>query len=207
MNPQDFQEKQASMGPEQRLSAMVDVLTGPQGCPWDQKQTAESIIDYVIDEAHELKAALLSKDHEEAVSELGDLLFTVSFLTHSLRGRAEVSEASDVLVNKMVRRHPHVFAEQTFRDESELKRNWESEKRKEKSERKRYDQDLPASLPPLERTRKVLARASNAGFRYQKAEDAWDKVWEELIELESAGEKEEFEDEMGDLLVALLTLA
>ena len=186
---------------------MVEVLTGPQGCPWDQKQTAEGIIDYVIDEAHELKAALLSKDREETVSELGDLLFTVSFLTHSLRDRAELSDASQLLVDKMVRRHPHVFTEQRFADESELKRNWESEKRKEKTERKRYDQDLSASLPPLEKTRKVLARASNAGFRYQKAEDAWDKVWEELIELESAGEKQEFEDEMGDLLVALLTLA
>ena len=73
------------MTPAERFSALVEVLTGPQGCPWDQKQTAESIIDYVIDEAHELKAALHSENHQETVSELGDLLFTVAFLTHSVK--------------------------------------------------------------------------------------------------------------------------
>ena len=195
------------MTPAERFSALVEVLTGPQGCPWDQKQTAESIIDYVIDEAHELKAALHSENHQETVSELGDLLFTVAFLTHSLKENAKPEDASRQLVEKMVRRHPHVFAEQEFADESELKRNWESEKRKENSDPKRYDQDLPASLPPLERTRKVLARASNAGFRYRKPEDAWDKVWEELFELEAAVDSKEFEDELGDLFLALLTLA
>lgn len=207
MKPQDFIQTQSDMTPADRFSALVEVLTGPQGCPWDQKQSAESIIDYVIDEAHELKAALQSGDREETVSELGDLLFTVAFLSHSLKDRAEPIEASRQLVEKMVRRHPHVFAEQQFADETELKRNWEAEKRKENTERKRFDQDLPASLPPLEKTRKVLARASNAGFRYRQPEDAWDKVWEELIELETATDGEEFEDEMGDLLLALLTLA
>ena len=207
MKPLDFIQAHSSLTPEERFSTLVEVLTGPQGCPWDQKQSAESIIDYVIDEAHELKAALHAGDREETVSELGDLLFTVAFLTHSLKEKAQAEDASRQLVEKMIRRHPHVFAEQEFANERELKRNWEAEKRRENSGRKRYDQDLPASLPPLEKTRKVLARASNAGFRYQMPEDAWDKVWEELIELESAADSEEFENELGDLFLALLTLA
>jgi len=209
MKPEDFLNQQSDLTPEKKLAAIVGVLTGPQGCPWDRKQTAESIIDYVIDEAHELKEALDSDDRQEVNSELGDLLFTVQFLTRSLRDRAPLEGAVDTLVEKMVRRHPHVFDQEVFADESELKRNWEAEKRKESSRRKRFDHDIPASTPPLKKATKVLARATNAGFRYRSPEDCWDKVCEEFEETERAlllGDESLQEEELGDLFLALLTL-
>jgi cysteine desulfurase/selenocysteine lyase len=207
MTPKNFLEQHPQMEARQKLKSLVEVLTGPGGCPWDQGQTAETIIDFVIDEAHELKAGLKEKDPDEIASEFGDLLFTVQFLTHSLRDQVSAEDASTRLVEKMIRRHPHVFDQKSFADEGELKLNWEAEKRKENTSRERFDQDIPASLPPLEKSRKVLSRASNAGFRYQREEDAWDKIWEEVFELETAETKPEFEQELGDLFLALLTLA
>lgn len=207
MKPDKFLQNHSGMSPSEKLSSLVQVLTGPDGCSWDQRQTALSVIDHVIDEAHELKSALLKKEQEAIVSEFGDLLFTVEFLSRTLTEIAPEEAAARTLVEKMIRRHPHVFADVTFHDEAELKRNWEAEKRKETASRQRFDQDLPASLPPLERTRKVLARASNSGFRYLRPEDAWDKVWEELFELEGAENLEDFESELGDIMLALLTLA
>ena len=207
MTPEHFLQEHPHLNARQKLRALVEVLTGPHGCPWDQRQTAESIIDFVIDEAHELKTAIVGNHPGELTSEFGDFLFTVQFLTHSLSDKVGVEEAAETLVEKMVRRHPHVFEDQHFSDEHELKRNWEAEKRKENTQRERFDQDIPASLPPLEKTRKVLSRASNAGFRYEKESDAWDKIWEELHELETAESPEQFEGELGDLFLALLTLA
>jgi MazG family protein len=207
MTPEKFLQQHPHLEARQKLSSLVEVLTGPDGCPWDQRQTAETIINFVIDEAHELKSAIVAKDSAEIVSEFGDLLFTVQFLTHSLKKEAEVEDASNRLVEKMIRRHPHVFDHKNFADEHELKRHWEAEKRKENVSRERFDQDIPASLPPLEKTCKVLSRASNAGFRYQYESDAWDKIWEELHELETAETDEDFENELGDIFLALLTLA
>jgi MazG family protein len=209
MTPKEFLETQAKLSPNEKLASMVRVLTGPQGCPWDQKQSAESIIDYVIDEAHELKASLLANDPKETASELGDLLFTVEFLSQSLDSQAPRPAAVDHLVEKMIRRHPHVFGDVEFKDEEALKRNWEAEKRKESVRRKRLDEDLPTSLPPLQKATKVLSRAMNSGFRYLRVEDALDKVWEEVMELESClhADEERFEEEFGDVILALLTVA
>lgn len=210
MKPDDFLDTLPTMSSDQRLTNIVSVLTGPEGCPWDQKQTAETIINFVIDEAHELKEALKTEDAKEVTSEFGDLLFAMEFLKQRLSPRASHDTASQLLVEKMVRRHPHVFADQEFADEEELKKNWEREKRIENSARERYDQDIPASAPPLQKAVKVLSRASNAGFHYKRVEDAWDKVCEEFYELEQAvslEESEPFQEELGDLLLSLLTVA
>lgn len=207
MKAKDFLETFQDMSPQERLQQMVSVLIGPEGCPWDQKQTAESIIDYVIDEAHELKQALREDRKELVTEELGDFLFTVEFLKQKLTEQAPAELASATLVEKMVRRHPHVFGDTDFATEAELKQNWEREKRQEKQGRHRFDEDIPASLPPLRKAMKVLSRAMNAGFRYLKAEDALDKVWEELWEVESALHSPSLSDELGDLLLSILTLA
>lgn len=207
MRPQDFLNSLDTLPRDRKLAALVATLTGPDGCAWDQKQTAHTIIDFVIDEAHELKQAL--QEGQQVEEELGDLLFTVEFLKARLAGEASLEQAVEGLVNKMIRRHPHVFAQVEFATEKDLKRNWELEKRKEKGGRQRYDQDLPASLAPMTRAAKVLARVTNAGFSYPGIEEAWDKVWEEFCELEAAlgGEEEDFEAELGDLFLALLTVA
>lgn len=207
MTPEDFLQQHSSLDTPSKLREMVSVLTGPKGCPWDQKQTAASIIDFVIDEAHELKSSLGQSDGE-VTGELGDLLFTIEFLTQSLASRAPKEAAAEILVEKMIRRHPHVFGEETFADEQALKKNWEKEKRKESQDRHRLDQDIAPSLPPIKKATKVLSRAMNAGFRYIEVADAWDKVCEELQEVENAlGSEENFSEELGDLLLSLLTLA
>lgn len=207
MQAKEFLKNYSNMSPHQRLEQMVSVLVGPEGCPWDQKQTAESIIDYVIDEAHELKQALLEGRKDLVTEELGDFLFTVEFLKQRLTERAPMELASTTLVEKMVRRHPHVFGDTEFATEAELKQNWEREKRQEKEGRHRFDEDIPASLAPMRRATKVLSRAMNAGFRYLKPEDALDKVWEELWEVEGALHSKNLSSELGDLLLSVLTLA
>lgn len=207
MDPDEFLQRHGEFSPQQQLSALVRVLVGPKGCSWDQKQTALSVVEHLIDEAHELKAALAGDSDREVGSELGDLLFTVAFLQERLATRASTETAVAHLVEKMIRRHPHVFGGTEFADEEALKRNWEAEKRKENSARRRFDQDIPASLPSLRRAAKVLGRAMNAGFTYLKPEDALDKVWEEILELENALHTEDFKEELGDLLVALVTLS
>ena len=208
MTPSQFLQQHKDMDPQTQLEQMVRVLTGPEGCPWDQKQTAATIVDYVIDEAHELKQSILSDDAEEIEGELGDFLFTVEFLKERLSSKATLAGAGERLVEKMIRRHPHVFSDSEFRNEAELKRNWEAEKRKEARSRARLDEDLPASLPPMKRAVKVLSRAMNAGFRYLRVEDAFDKVSEEFFELEQAlYQDQNFEEEFGDLMLSLLTPA
>lgn len=207
MDAKEFAAEFETLSPDSRLSSLVSILVGPQGCAWDQKQTSLSVLDHLIDEAHELKSALLSGKKEEISGELGDLLFTVSFLKERIDREHSLEHATLQLVEKMIRRHPHVFGNTDFPTEEALKRNWEAEKYKENSSRKRYDEDIPSSLPPLRKATKILSRMMNAGFSYQTLEQALDKVWEEVLELEGALESEHFSDELGDVLVSLLTLS
>ena len=213
--PQQFLEQYSGLSPNERLDRLVEVLRGPQGCPWDQRQTASSIIDFVIDEAHELKEALLRDETSEISSELGDLCFTMRFLLQTLETQVSEDSASRGVVEKMIIRHPHVFARGDNDQptaEAEVKRRWESLKSAEGSEEKsrRLDRDLPASLPAWKRASKVLTRARNAGFRYQNANAAWDKAaeeWGELCEALESPDPQEKAAELGDLLLALATAA
>lgn len=205
-DPKEFLSVQETLSPVERLEALVSVLRGPLGCPWDQKQDAHSIIDFVIDEAYELKDAMRSGQEKDLASELGDLLFTISFLRSTLPASAK-DEAVARVVDKMIARHPHVFhsKHQPGIQEEEVKRRWETFKSEEFA-RRRLDDDLPASLPPWRKAGKVLHRARNAGFRYIKTSDAWAKVAEEWGELQGALESEDSlacQEELGDLLLAL----
>ena len=209
MSPQQFLEQNAGLPPDQRLQALVSVLRGPQGCPWDQRQTATTIIDFVIDEAHELKEALARDDQAQILGELGDLAFTFTFLRQTLAGRAGEAEAVEAVVGKMVARHPHVFeTNDSALGEADIKRKWESLKLQEAPTNRRLDRDLAASLPAWKKASKVISRARNAGFRYPTPEAAWEKVAEEWNELQDALEgqdKSHREAELGDLMLALLT--
>lgn len=213
--PQQFLARQSDLDAPERLERLVEVLRGPQGCPWDQRQTALSILEFVIDEAHELKQALQREDIEEITSEFGDLAFTVTFLGQTLAPQVQREEAVSAVVKKMVARHPHVFAREDSDDpvsEADVKRRWESLKSTEKpaQSNRRMDRDLPASLPAWKKASKILSRARNAGFRYPNAQEAWNKVAEEWGELCQALEKPEgssLQDELGDLLLALAAAA
>ncbi len=194
------------------LEKLVEVLRGPTGCPWDQKQTALSMIDCLIDEAHELKEALLRGSDDQVGEEYGDLLFTTTFFRQLMEEKTRPEGAVKKVVTKMITRHPHVFEPNGPVGEAEIRRTWEGLKIPSGSdgENRRLDRDLPASLPAIKRAEKILSRARNAGFRYPTPQQAWHKVEEEFLEIQRAvatDDKEAQAEELGDLLLALLTAA
>lgn len=210
LTPEEFLDASFSDAPWARLDALVRVLRGPNGCPWDQRQTASTIIDYVIDEAYELKHALGSGTPGEVVEELGDLLFTVSFLRETLIDLGGDEAAIGRVIAKMIERHPHVFKKSGLGTASEVdvKRHWEQIKASENGKARRLDADLPSSLPAWRRVAKMLTRARNAGFAFATPQDAWAKVEEEWSELKDALNQNDLkasQAELGDLVLALLT--
>lgn len=207
---QTFLDTNSQSDPQKRLEALVALLRGPDGCPWDQRQDAASIIDCVIDEAHELKEALARGERRQVVEELGDLAFTFTFLCQTLQHQATYEAATELVVEKMIARHPHVFAGETKADEQEIKRTWEGLKTAGAASQRRLDRDLAASLPAWKKAEKVLNRARNSGFRYADPKAAWEKVAEEWAELQEAldgDDQARQEAELGDLLLALVTAA
>lgn len=211
MSPEDFLQQHADLPANDRLEALVQVLRGPQGCPWDRSQTAESILDCLIEEAHELKTALQRGATEEIHAELGDLLFTQTFLLHTLESQSGREQAAERVTRKMIARHPHVFSPSSIPAESsQIPRQWQALKAQHEGGRARWDEDLPASLSAWRKANKVLTRVSQAGFRYPQPEQAWQKVqeeWNELLEALEGGSLEHQQAEFGDLLLALATAA
>lgn len=211
LTPEDFLAQHHALEPRERLKALVSVLRSPDGCPWDQRQTAESIVDFVIEEAHELKEALVNNDIEEITAELGDLAFTFTFLAETLSQRVPQERAVEHVVKKMISRHPHVFERvsgQPPASEVEIRRRWERLKSQEPTPRSRrsWDRDIPASFGAWKRATKVLTRARNAGFVYPSADSAWDKVaeeWGELCQALAEPDLPQRQAELGDLMLAL----
>ena len=139
---------------------IIDRLRGENGCPWDRKQTPESVQTYLIEEAHEAAGAVRSGHLQDAADELGDLLFMVFFVVHLYeeRGDFRLEEVSDRICEKMVRRHPHVFGDVTVQSTREVVENWEKIKAGEKSSKEKPSESIPESLPALMRAYRLLAR-------------------------------------------------
>lgn len=195
------------------------------GCPWDVKQSFETIVPHTLEEAYEVADAIERKDWIHLNDELGDLLFQVIFYAQ-MGSEAEHFDFSSIvsnLVNKLVRRHPHVFpdgtlhsnrADSTLSDE-EIKRNWEAIKQQERDAKEakglsRVLDDVPRALPALSRAAKLQKRAAQVGFDWNEAEAVLDKMEEELAELREAireGDKAAVADEMGDMIFAQVNLA
>jgi MazG family protein len=205
------------------LFEVMSRLRAPGGCPWDREQTHESIISYLIEEAHETQEALASQDWEEFKSELGDILCQVIF--HSLIAqeaeRFDLEDVCNILKEKLIRRHPHVFGETEVAGSDEVLKNWERIKLKEKKDKARTERaasvlsGIPSALPALMRSYRLGQKASRVGFEFPSLDDAFDKVSEELAELgeelkqnHSLGDnKEELTQEFGDLLFSLVNVA
>jgi len=192
----------------------VKLLRGPDGCPWDRKQTHESIRACVIEEAYEVADAIDNQDTDNLIEELGDLLLQVVF--HSQIGSEEgYFNFKDVVTNictKMINRHPHVFSDVSANTADEALESWESSKKKEKNINT-YTENLknvPKALSPLSRSYKVQKRAADVGFDWPDVTGALEKIKEELFEFEEEYKKHDFEkmeDEFGDLLFALVNFA
>lgn len=194
-----------------RLVELMRRLLAPDGCPWDRDQSFSTIRRYVLEEAAEVVDAIDREDYDEVCAELGDLLLQVVFLGELAQreGRFGHDDIVAGIVEKLVRRHPHVFADVDVEDAAEALANWERIKageRKKKGDRGGVLGGIPRSLPALVRAQRVGEKASTMGFDWPDATGPRAKIEEELEELARATE-EEREHEVGDLLFAVVNLA
>ena len=186
-------------------------LRAPEGCPWDQEQTAESLIPYLLEETYEIIEAIEEGDAETLKEELGDLTLHILFQAELAReaGNFEIADSLKHISEKLIRRHPHVFDKQNDNQDSDLNMSWEKAKQKEKKRKNLLD-GVPKKLPALTRARRIQEKAANVGFDWKEIQPVWDKVEEELTELkEVVAEKdpEKIKDEMGDVLFSLVNLS
>ena len=190
-------------------------LRGDHGCPWDREQTRSSLKPYLIEEAYEALEALDGGQREAMLEELGDVLFQVVFHAQIARERGEFTMADllERLVGKMVRRHPHVFGEAKVATAREAFSQWErlkhEEVTREGTPRSVLD-GVPRSLPALLRAQRIQEKAARIGFEWKNAAGAWTKIKEEVREMDEAlagGEGAKLEEELGDLLFAIVNVA
>lgn len=181
-----------------------------QKCPWDRKQTMESLRNLTIEETYELADAILQKDMPEIKKELGDLLLHIVFYARIAEEQREfdIANVMDSLCDKLVERHPHVFGEIKVKDHREVEENWEEIKMKEGY--KSVLSGVPDSLPALIKSNRIQQKVRGVGFDWDRKEQIWDKVKEELNELQqelAEEKKEEIESEFGDLLFSIINAA
>ncbi|MDI6871896.1 MAG: nucleoside triphosphate pyrophosphohydrolase [Bacillota bacterium] len=197
------------------LVEVMERLRGEDGCPWDKEQTHTSLKPYLIEEAYEVWDAIDDGDPEKLCEELGDLLLQIAFHAQ-IASEAEAFDLNDVvrgIVTKLVRRHPHVFADVTVAGVGEVIANWEEIKRGERGARGRRSalDGIPRHLPALLTAQKMQGKAARSGFEWPSFAAAVKKVWEEARELRRAREvaaaRERLEEEVGDLLFAVVNVA
>ncbi len=195
-----------------KLRDIVAKLRGPGGCPWDREQTHESLLPATIEEAYEVAEAARAKNDAHFREELGDLLLLVVMHAEIAReaGRFDINNVVDDVTEKLVRRHPHVFGKSDARDSGTVLKQWEAIKREEKRSDSHYLASLPRALPALMRAQKAQSKAARVNFDWTELRDVLAKVEEELGEAKSAiasQDRQSFEDEIGDLLFAVVNLA
>src|SRR2546423_3335495 len=194
-----------------RLCEIVAKLRAPSGCPWDREQTHESLLPQLIEEAYEVAGAVRTKDDANFREELGDLLLLIVMHAEIARetGRFDIDNVIDDVTEKLIRRHPHVFGKSNARDSGAVLKQWESIKRAEKTG-KHYLDGLPAALPALMRAQKAQSKAARVNFDWIEVRNVVAKVYEELGEVKQAIASQDgqaVEDEIGDLLFAVVNLA
>ncbi|MBI3794926.1 MAG: nucleoside triphosphate pyrophosphohydrolase [Nitrospinae bacterium] len=192
------------------LSDLIDRLRGEKGCPWDKEQTTKSLKPFLIEETHEVAEAIDSGDPVLLKEELGDLLFQIVFLSRIAKERGEftLDDVVKTITEKMVRRHPHVFGDVPAKDAADALGQWEKIKAGEKK-RNSILGGIPKSLPTLIRARRLQERAARVGFDWPRTEDVWKKVdeeWGELQEARRNNDPKGVEEEMGDVMIALVNL-
>ena len=176
-------------------------------CPWDREQTNDSIKTATIEEAYEVAESIDERNYDELKKELGDLLLHIIF--HSVIAEEgnyfKLEDVIDSISEKLIRRHPHVFGDVKVKDADEVKRNWERIKLSEG--RESVLEGVPKMLPALQRAHRLQEKAAKAGFDWEKKEDVWKKVIEEIEEMhisEKQESREELENEVGDVFFALV---
>lgn len=178
-------------------------------CPWDKKQTLESLRHLSIEEVYELSDAILSGDKQEIKKELGDVLLHIVFYARigSETGDFDITSVIDSLCEKLIIRHPHIYGDVKVKDEEEVKQNWEQIKLRESKGEKTLLSGVPKGLASLVKAYRMQEKAAQVGFDWPDVQQVWDKVEEELAEMQASTTAKEREEEFGDLLFALVNYA
>lgn len=181
-------------------------------CPWDQKQTLESLRKLTIEETYELGDAIIERDLPEIKKELGDILLHIVFYAKigDEMNSFNIGDVINALTEKLIYRHPHVFGDVSVADASEVEENWEALKLKEKGRKKKVLEGVPASLPALVKANRIQEKARGVGFDWEHREQVWDKVKEEISEVEhelKVNDQAKLEQEFGDLFFSLVNAA
>jgi len=192
-----------------RLLDIMDTLR--EECPWDRKQTLETLRHLTIEETYELADAIEGNDLQEIKKELGDLMLHMVFYSKigSEKGAFDVADVLNAVCEKLIHRHPHIYGDVEANTEEEVKANWEAIKLKEKGTSSVL-QGVPRGLPALVKAIRIGDKARGAGFDWDKPEDVWGKIKEELAEFEESQlsqNQEDIEGEFGDLLFSLINFA
>jgi XTP/dITP diphosphohydrolase len=193
----------------ERLLTIMDELR--EKCPWDQKQTMESLRNLTIEETYELADAILDNDLPGTKEEIGDLMLHMVFYAKiaSEQGAYNIADALNSVCDKLIARHPHIYGDITVKDEAEVKRNWEQLKLKEG--KKSLLAGVPKSLPAVVKAYRMQEKTAQVGFEWDNTMQVWEKVQEEIgelqYELQNGGSPEKIADEFGDVLFSLINYA
>ena len=193
----------------ERLLIIMDELR--EKCPWDKKQTMETLRHLTIEEVYELGDAILDNDFDEVKKELGDLLLHIVFYARigSETDNFDIADVCNSISDKLIERHPHVYGDVKVENEEDVKRNWEQIKLKEKGKTSVL-QGVPTSLPAMVKANRIQDKVAGVGFDWEEPNQVWDKVEEELQEFKveaDAGNKDHMESEFGDVLFSLINYA
>jgi tetrapyrrole methylase family protein / MazG family protein len=200
----------------QKLVEIMAKLRAPGGCPWDREQTFDTIKPYLLEETYEVMDAIDARDWPELTGELGDLLLQSVFFSQMAaeQNLFSIDDALDAINQKLIRRHPHVFGDQTAETAGDVRRIWGEVKAEEKKQKGDTDAGLlnsvPRALPALVEAQQLTTRAAHVGFDWDNAGQVLDKLHEELAEFDAAqrgASQSEMEGELGDMLFVLVNLA
>ncbi|MCK9556527.1 MAG: nucleoside triphosphate pyrophosphohydrolase [Candidatus Cloacimonetes bacterium] len=199
-----------------KFQALVDIVAAlrdkDNGCPWDIKQTHESLVPNFIEELYEVVEAIEDKDYGALREELGDLMLHIVFQAQisSEEGIFEMTDVLEAICNKLVHRHPHVFADVQVDDAESVKMNWERIKKQEKKERESVLDGIPRALPALIHAQRIQEKAASVGFDWQDMKPVLEKIeeeHEELLEALAQNDQDAISEELGDYLFSIVNLA
>tara|TARA_Y100001970_G_scaffold45901_1_gene57727 strand:+ start:204 stop:968 length:765 start_codon:yes stop_codon:yes gene_type:complete len=194
----------------QKLVNVMETLRDPKkGCPWDKRQTIESIIPHTIEEVYEVAEQVYNRNYNKLKDELGDLLFQVIYLSQiaSEKNKFDFKDVVENITKKMIYRHPHVFKDKKFKNIKEFKLWWENSKDKDQNS---ILDSIPVVLPALQEANKIQKKVASVGFEYKNDIEAIEKVYEELNELKKeikVRNKKKIKEELGDLIFAVLDVS
>jgi XTP/dITP diphosphohydrolase len=200
--------RQSQLQAFERLLNIMDDLR--EKCPWDQKQTLQTLRHLTIEETYELGDAILDNDLNEVKKELGDLMLHIVFYAKigSETKDFDIADVCNEICEKLIFRHPHIYSDTVVKDEEEVKQNWEKLKLKEG--RKSVLEGVPKGLPALVKASRIQDKVKGVGFDWEESHQVWDKVQEELEEFQvevAAGDQDKMEAEFGDVLFSMINYA